>query len=136
MKGIIARPSHIGVFAELHYRAVESSNSAETITAVLYPNDNTMGQSYRPPLSAFNNRTLFSWEGTSLEAAIFLDRSQFERHNASVQEHWKDYRRIPRVCVINNIYYKVESLMKLCIVVVAIQLNDVRNDICGHHTLT
>lgn len=46
MKGIIARPSHFGVFAELHCRAVESSNSAETITAVLYPNDNTMGQSY------------------------------------------------------------------------------------------
>jgi starch phosphorylase len=66
-------------------RAVESSNSAATITSVLYPNDHTPC-TLHTTLDAMKMFTKYSWKGAASEAAILMDRCQPCGHDASLQK--------------------------------------------------
>ena len=78
-------------------RAVEASNSAEAITSVLYPNDNTTCESQlsqftlhilflTTPLPITPSASIFSRQGVAFEAAILLDGCQSVRYHQEVQE--------------------------------------------------
>jgi hypothetical protein len=66
-------------------RAVESSNSAAAITAVLYPNDHTSCMLH-PMFCVVRALIGDSREGAAPEATVFLDRCESCGHDASLQE--------------------------------------------------